>query len=439
MTKTRKKTPATVTFFLGLMCAGTVFADHKDIHSERPVIKLADLIQESLKNNAALRSSEHAGVAREAAVGPVSSYDNPELAFEANNYPLRNRGESGSGMRERQVSLSQRVPFPGKLSRLEDAARNEFEAQKEEIRSARALIIKEMKFAYYELFVAYRTYEVLTNQQNIVRGLISTARKQYSLGKSPQAEVLNLQLEEATIVNQILSADRKIKSTLGEINHLLGRTDHSKYIVGRPEEIKITTFKFKENPEVKLFELAAQSNPKIASRKALLAASNSKVAYSKLNLWPDFDFKLGYTFRDQSSDPEAQNSVSAMVGLTLPLWAGSRESEDKRRAFAEKSQAESMLDEEKNDLAHHVHTTYAELEEAYQHLKLFEDATLPLSHQAFTSAQSGYLTGKVEFVTLLSLIQKRARIQLEYAEAQATYQMKVAEMESLTGELSEGS
>ena len=97
-----------------------------------------------------------------------------------------------------------------------------------------------------------------------------------------------------------------------------------------------------------------------------------------------------------------------------------------------------MLDEEQIDLAHHIHLAYAELEETSHRLELFEGATMHLNRQALASAESGYLTGKVEFSILLGLIQKRSQLEMEYAESLATYQMKIAELESLTGELLEG-
>ena len=437
MHKNRKKIGfATTLMVVAFVLSKPAMADHQNIHSPASAIRLQDLISEALKNNAALRASDQAGVVKEATVGPAGALENPELAFEVRNYPAG--GGSESSMREREVSLSQKIPFPGKRARIEDTARKDAEAQREEARGVRAMIIKDMKNAFYELFVNYRALDVLTDQQNTLRSIISTARKQYSLGKIPQADVLNLQLEEATIEGHRLTIDRKIKSTLGEINHLLGRTDHGLYIVGRPEEIKKTPFKFDSTSEAKIFERATSKNPKVASRRAKVAASESKVAYSDLNMWPDFDFKVGYTFRDRSYDPESNNSVSAMVGVSLPLWGGSRQSEEKRRTVAERSEAQAMLNEEQIDLAHHIHLTYAELEETSGRLELFENAALPLSKQALSSAQNGYLTGRVEFSILLGLIQKRSQLELEYAEGLATYQMKIAELESLTGESLEG-
>lgn len=408
-------------------------ADHQKVGAAINTIKLQDLIEEALKSNAALRVADEAAKGKEAQIGPAGSLDDPELSFEARDYPAFSYEGNAGGMREREVSLSQKIPFPGKRGHLREAASKSAEAQKDEAASRRLTIIQEVKKAYYELFVHYRMYDVLTDQQNLVSGLIATARKQYTLGKLPQADVLNLQLEEATIVSQLLTVEKQIKATLGEVNHLLGRTDHTQYLIGRPEALKRVPFKFDEESEAQIFQQALARNPKLSSKRALVAASSSKVAFEELNKWPDFDLKVGYTFRDNFTESSAPNTISAMVGVTLPLWAGSRQSEDRRRASAERAEAQATLDEEQVDTAHHVHVIYAEMEETSKKVQLFEDATLPLSKQALSAAQSGYLTGKVEFSTLLSLIQKRSQIELEYAEALATLQMKAAELEALTG------
>lgn len=439
MGKKRQIGYAVATFTVLLAVSGVAYADHPAFYASEKTIKLQDLLNEALRNNAALKASAQGGVAKTAAVGPAGSLDNPGIGFEARNYPTGSgRGETPS-VREREVSLSQRVPFPGKRARLEDVARKEVESQTEEIRVERASIINKTKYAYYELFVWYRKSEVLSDQKNVVRSLIATARRQYSLGKIPQADVLNLQLEEATLVGQSLSIDRQIKSTLGEINHLLGRSDHGKYLVGRPEDIQKTPFDFGVTSEAKLFERATLKNPTLSSRRAMMAASEFKLAYSDLNMWPDFDFEVGYTFRDKSADPGPQDSISAKVGVSLPLWTGSRQSEERKRSIAEKAQAGFLLEEQQIDLAHNIHATYAELEEASRRLKLFEEATIPLSKQALASAQNGYLTGKVEFSLLLGIIQKRSQLELEYVEALATYQKKIADLEFLTGDSLGGS
>src|SRR4051812_25361175 len=116
MNKNGKAAIGAAAFVASHFFAAVAFADHQDIHSSDIVIKLQDLIGEALKNNAAVRSSEQAGLAKEASVGIVGSLDNPELGFEARNYPAGSEGMSGG--REREISLSQRVSFPGKRAHL---------------------------------------------------------------------------------------------------------------------------------------------------------------------------------------------------------------------------------------------------------------------------------------------------------------------------------
>src|SRR5256885_9427009 len=86
--------------------------------AESPELVLKDLIEEGLQKNAALKAAKAEALSKEAEAGPKSSYEDPMLAFEAMNYPVDTFSNTETGMTGNQLSLTQRVPFPGKLGKL---------------------------------------------------------------------------------------------------------------------------------------------------------------------------------------------------------------------------------------------------------------------------------------------------------------------------------
>lgn len=423
--------------FCALFVANAASADHVELPkgtSAAPKIQLKSLIDEAIEKNAELRAAKYAVESKEAQVSPKGAYEDPMIAFEAMNYPVDTLSQREFGMTGNQISLTQKIPFPGKLTKLKRSASSEAEAEKAILEKKRLEIIKNIKLTYYELFAAYKKYDTLNEQKGLVGQILVVTRNHYSLGKTPQAEVLNLQVEEASLIDQLLSSERQIKSKLGELNHLLGRVDHGEYLNGRPEDPAKTPFDFVKNTEKAVADKVLGKSPMVKAQRSMLEAAEAKLSYTKWNYFPDFEFKFGYTFRKPSPGDRGVDFVSGMVGITIPIWAGAKQSEEKRGAEAQKIRAEALLDEERISLAHMVHQLYAELEESHKRVQLYEGGVLPLTRQAVVSAKSAYLTSKLEYATLLNLMNKRFQVEVGYAEALATYESKLAELESLLGE-----
>lgn len=421
-------------FTLSLPVSG--LADHRPLppSSEGATLKLESLIQEALSQNAELKAAHAETEASRAKAGPAGSYEDPVLGLEAMNYPVDTFSTRDYGMTGNQLSLSQKIPFPGKLSKRREAAEFDSKAQEQFSKLIELKLVKQVKFIYYDLFLAYRKFDTLNDQKGVLEQLTTVTRNNYALNKTSQAEVLNLQVETAEAVDKILEMERKIQGLLGELNHLLGKWDHSQFLYGRPEGLKSEPFDFSKYSEKVLLDLAIEKSPLVMARREEQRAAESRLSYAKRSYLPDFDFKLSYTFRSPNAMDNGTDFVSGMVGITIPLWAGSRQSEQVREAMAEKNRVDSLVDAERNRLAHEIHVTLASIEESTKRIQLYEGGVLPLTRQAVTSARSAYLTRKLEYSTLLGAINRRYQMEVSYAEALATYHSKLAELEEIIGQ-----
>ena len=157
-------------------------------------LKLKDAIQKALDQNTELRALKNEAQRMEAEIGPKSAYDDPMLSFEAMNYPVDTWSPREFGMTGRQVTLSQKIPFPGKLSKLGHATSQNYEAARERYFEKQLGIIKSVKLSFFELYLAYKKWNILKEQKNLIHQMVSVSRSKYTLGKLPQAELLNFQV-----------------------------------------------------------------------------------------------------------------------------------------------------------------------------------------------------------------------------------------------------
>lgn len=404
------------------------------LEASAQILKLDELISEALTKNPGQEASRQEMLSTKSQIGPKSAYEDPMLSFKAKDYPIDTLNRNEFGMTGNELGLSQKIPFPGKLSKIKKAATYEYEAKKEMVTQKQLEIIRDVKKAFYDLFFAYKKKVILTEEKNIFRSLIVVARNKYTLGKIPQSELLNFQIEETKLIEESLAVDRDIEVKLVHLNTLLGRTDKKAWLSGEPEELSKTSLDFSKMTFDEISEKAAQKNPSLKAAKSQVQSSKEMLSFAKWNYLPDIELMGAYTFRQPSPGDRGADFVSAGVGMTIPLWALGKQAEQVKSARADQARAKALLTQEQSFLLQGLKQTYEELKEANQKVELYESGLLPLTKQAISSARASYLSNRIEYLDLLKLVQNRFQTQTAYFNLLVQHESKIAELEALLGE-----
>ena len=122
-----------------------------------------------------------------------------------------------------------------------------------------------------------------------------------------------------------------------------------------------------------------------------------------------------------------------MLELNVPLQQGSRraqERESERMLEAATARKESLGHRLNGDLS----AALSNLEAARTTEQITRTRLLPQAELTFKSALAGYETGKVDFSTLLDAQRQIRSARLALLRAQASQQLRLAEIERLLGE-----
>ena len=404
--------------------------------AEEKTLKLQDLIQEALESSPVKKSAQYDVESQKAQIGPAGSYEDPMIAFEAKDYPVDTLSPRRFGMTGNEVSVAQKIPFPGKLTKMRSATRKEYESKNSIFHDTQLQVIRDVKRAYYDLFLAYKKHDIVVEQKKLIRQLISVVRSRYAVGKVPQAELLNFQIEGGKLTGELLSSEREVKIKMANLQYVLGREKEK--LRGQPEGISRTRFNTEKMTQTVVLEKALEKNFGLKASQAMRDAASEKLTYAKLSYLPDFELMAGYTFREPSPGDPGTDFVSGKIGLSVPLWFLTKQSELVKSARAQKAKAEADLQVERTRLAQDVRSSYAELLQTQQNLDLYENGILPLARQAVGSGKSAYLTGRLDYLSLLNLINTRFQTEYVYNESLVNYETKIAELEVLMGESVEG-
>jgi len=400
-------------------------------YSQGDQFTLQELIEHGLKHNKQLQAQRLEVKAKTAEIGPSSSLDDPMLSFEAMNYPTDTWSTGKTGMTGRQLWLSQKIPFPGKLGAKEDMAQAEAQRENHFEKAKELEVVRDIKILYANVYLAHRRKDILEDQRTLIEKTLKVARSKYTTGTTSQADVLNLQVEYGKLTDKILEAQKSIDTLNAEIIHHLGGV--SEFENKRPAPLPRTDLSVQSLDYKNLLGESLTNNPAIHAMHSEREARDHEKSYAKKGYLPDFEIGVGYTLRNPSLMDNGVDFASVKIGISIPLWAGSKQSEEIRAASFRESKAEVMVENEKIHIERAVRVSFSELNEADKRLELFETSLLPLATQASQSSRAAYLAGKLDFSTFIQALSTQFETELSREEALVKRENRIAELEAILG------
>lgn len=397
-------------------------------------LKLSELIDSALNKNSELKAMKAELESQKAKVGPAGALQDPMLSVQAMSLPNDSLRLDESDMSGIQVGISQKIPFPGKRSKEQEIVETKADAINKRLRQKELDTVRDVKAVYFGLYLKHQRKIIFDNQRTLLRQLLSSARSQYTVGKVTQASILNLQVEEATLYDEELRLETTIKDLEAELSHLVGHANH--LLRARPEKLAPTKLNLAQWTEEEIALEVQANSAEIQAFQSDARAGESQVALAKKGYLPDFEVMANYTFRQPvrgMSATSGKDFVGAGVGISIPLWAGSKQSEQVRGAIAEKTKAEALLENARLMLSHQARALFAELKESRKRIDLFEGGLIQLTKQAVSSGRSAYLTGRLDYASLLESLRKQQNTEYGYQEALAMFEVQLAKLEALLG------
>src|SRR3990172_8903426 len=192
-------------FFLG--CLILVLAVSPVLGAEGN-LKLQDLIREAVKNNPEIHVSEARAKASEQRIPQATTLADPMFMIgyenEGEGYLYTfNREINGMPVDSRWMfSLSQMLPYPGKLAIKGEMASRDAESLKFMVDAARLNTVVRIKELYYNLALAYITIDLIRDRVVYFSRAEDAALARYASGMAPQQEVLMAQTEKYMLLEK---------------------------------------------------------------------------------------------------------------------------------------------------------------------------------------------------------------------------------------------
>ena len=417
----------TICFLVLAFFAPSTFAQEKGSNGQSgKILKLEELINEALQNNPQLRAAGHQTSAAQTRVDQVTSWDPPQVGVEFFQTPVTSFPNPLKNGMETDYFIQQMFPFPGKLSSMGEAAERNAAMINEGYKALQRKIIRELKGAYYELYLVQRKIEVNADNQDLMRRFVEIARKQYEVGMGSHHDILRAQTELSTLITNgmNLQAEKNVAESM--INTTLSRPANAPLDDVPKIEATIPAWTFET-----LKPLALEHRPELRAMNFGIEMNKAELSASKREYFPDLMVRV--TYKDMART--GNDFWSTMVGLSIPIapWTSGNVASKVDENELNVKKAEEEYNNMKNMTLFEVQDALVKVQTHQNIVLLYKNTTIPQAEQTLQSTISAYQTGKTEFLMLIDAYRMLLMTRLDYYMSVMNFMSSQAQLERAVG------
>ncbi len=391
-------------------------------------VRLHEAVRIALEANPMLQAARFSAGAASARVGPAGALPDPELQFGLMNRMASDFGSTMDPMTMNQVQLMQMLPWPGKLGGARRAARHNAGAASADAEEQARMLAAQVRMAYTEVAYADRALEAMQKTQALLRQFLGVSTTMYAVGNAVQQDVLRAQLEVARMSEDITRMTQERLAMAARLNALLGRAAATP--VGALELPEPAG----QLPQAdSLIAQALDARPALVAGAERVAAAEASLAAARRELYPDLQVGVQYQSR-----PAFPSMVSLMVGVNLPIFAGSKQLAMRKEMAAMRDMSQAELVNLRNETAARIIEIRARAVQDRNLVRLYRTSIVPQARAAVQSSLASYQVGRVTFMQLIDNQMTVNRYETEGYRLAADYQQALGELEALVGQPLEG-
>ncbi len=339
------------------------------------------------------------------------SLPDPRLTFES---------DIADAVMSLMPGLMMEFPGPGKLKSAANVATAESEAKYFEFENSILETALALKKSYYEIYFLKARVAVNREMLQLVGQIERLASVQNEVGKVTLQDVLRAQIEQQRLTTEITNLEDSRNPLIAQFKAALGLKDGDA-LPPVPEKFESTPLDLTSEA---LFEVALARNPRLKAMEADVRRADALIRLAYKARVPDFGMGVEV---DVKASPIV---VTPRFSVTLPIWRDKIAAQI-AEAQVGKRASEARLSAEQIALAVEFAEKSFMFRQASRNLVLLTEALLPKARQSLAVAQSGYVSGNVDFLSLLDAQRTLLAIQLSEVESRVQRELALAELSLL--------
>lgn len=389
-------------------------------------VTLADYVAFALGRNPSIHRAIRTVQAGGYRVPQVTSLEDPMLAVVL---PTGDMIETAAGMMDAQVGITQKIPFPGRLTRRGKVAEQEVRMALATLTDVRIRVVSDVARAYYEYYLADVSIEITRASEQLLEQMRAVASARYRTGSATQQDVLRAEVELYALTNELITLQQRRATAQARLNTLIDRPVEAPLPAPRPFDLQTVDWKLPD-----AMNRAVESNPQLVRLREQIVRDLERIRLAKLEYFPDLRAGFSYTFIGSGISPVAtgDDNWSVPIGLALPIWW------NRLRAGVLEANADTLasieqLEEARNTILFGLQDTLVKVDTQYRQAVLFRDLLVPRARQTVEVSTAAYRSGDVQFTALIENWRNWLDFSLAYHRALAGLEQRFADLQQLIG------
>jgi len=328
------------------------------------------------------------------------------------------------------VSAMQMFPWFGTLEARRDLQRSVADANYAQISSRQLEILRDLQLTWFDIAEIREQIRITEETLELVRDLEKLVEARYETGRTGQADILRIQMEEQRLKTRIADLKDRINPLRARFNELLNRTADAD--VETAHELREAGIAWSDE---EARELIRRQNPVFDGIDSDRSAAEKERRIAQLDGRPGFGIGLevmGRDFGPMSMFPDAKESIVGMATVRVPLFR-SRYNSQRRQADHRIRSLDLREHQTENRLMAELEQFLEEVRRSERSAILLSEELVPLAQQALTILSEEYSVGSARFDELLQIQRELLDLEFERIEAIVRQNQAVVRIQSLMG------
>ena len=358
-----------------------------------------------------------------------SSWKDPMLTLGLANLPVDTFSFREQAMTQKQIQLTQEIPFPGKTSLKREAADEDVSIAKWNLKELELNIIRQVKESFYEL--CYINSALVTTQQNkvLLKQFVTIAESKYSVGKGIQQDVLKAQVELSKIMDELIELKQLQANETAKLNTLMNRLPQEPLEI--PHGLTQTNFKF----DIKLLQdLAEKNRPFLQGIQSTINKFTITKKLAEREYYPNIQVGVRYGQRQDSQVQDHPDFISGFIGVSIPIWFATKQSKKVAEENYRIITAKDSYNAARNDVFLKIKLILDKEIKGQKLISLIKTGIIPQARQSLESALAAYSVDKIDFLTLIDNQVTLLKWEIKYHRQLTDYEQNLAALEHVVGQ-----
>ncbi len=382
------------------------------------------LVKDAREKNPEILAAKKRWEAAKLRVPQAKAWDDPVVGVKFEKIPRGTIKFERTMPDDRILSVAQSIPLLGKLSLKGKIALVQAQMSASEYKNEELNVIKGVKSAYYDLFMAQKEIELKELSMAFLNDISQVAEAKYVVSSVSYAQILKIHLEISRLSNDIENLKKGLLSKEAKLNSLMNVSQENK--IGTISLKDVHSF---DKESGVLQKLAQENSPELKIFSYMIEQNKHAKALVKKNIFPDIMTEVAL----RGITSAAIGPWDLALSLSLPLWFWSKQRYEIKEAVVNIEEAEAVYNAMKNRLSWEITNLVNRVYIAQNKIKLYKTNLLSLSDNSLESLRASYLSNGADFGDLLDALRMFIDIKMSYYSALVEYNMNLAELEALVG------